>query len=107
MVLTLTALIELVLYSHTYTATTYADARDRSRRRPRGGGHRGRPLACRTRQQALQTHHPPARPVDTDYERDEEHYTNMHAGSRTEVVPTTHPLLVPQPRSRVAGVFDG
>ena len=53
------------------------------------------PLANRTRQWALQTHHPPTRPIDNDYERDEEHYTNTRAGSRTGAVPTTHPSLVP------------
>ena len=76
-------------------APTYADARGRSRRRPHGGGRRGRPPPYRTRQRALHTHHPPTRPLDDDYERDEEHYTNTRAGSRTGAVPTTHPSLVP------------
>ena len=75
-------------------ATTYADACGRSRRRPRGGGRRGRLPTCYTRQWALQTHHPPTSPLDDDSERDEERYINKHAGPRTDAVPTTHPFLV-------------
>ena len=57
--------------------------------------YRGPPPTYRTLQWALRTHHPPTRPADNANERDEEHYTNTRAGSRTGAVPTTHPSLVP------------
>ena len=79
-------------------------------RRPRGGGRRGRPPVCYTRQWALQNHHHPHAPSTTTSSA-----TRSATSTRTQApvqgpylaVPTTHPFLVPQPRSRVAGVLEG